>query len=200
MSQEQIFVVPRSKFSSFLDFKGFKTSEGISLKEWVDAGTYKPRAMMEEDPSYKQLIPYIILRNNQLVFRYWRTKRAGESRLHHLYSIGIGGHINPVDDNLFPDTSELLHEAALRELHEEIEVESNVDLHHIGFINDDDSEVGKVHLGIVFECWLPDQNVKLRESALGRGEWIEVNNLYDDVEYETWSDFLIKDYLSNNNE
>ncbi len=193
---EQILVVTRESLGSFIQFHGFKPAGEEAPEDLLPMRQYKPREPMETDPSYKQLIPYILLRDGDRIFRYWRTKRGGESRLHHLYSIGIGGHINPRDENLFTEDHEILAEAAMRELLEEIDVPPSVELSHVGYINDDESEVGKVHLGIVYEAWVKAEDVKIRESALGRGEWKEISELNDGVNYETWSQFVIDNFLS----
>ena len=150
---------------------------------------------MEVDTNFKQFIPYITLRCKDCAYRYWRTKKAGESRLHHLYSLGIGGHINPRDENLFTSQDEMIHEAAMRELREEVQISSEVILKHIGYINDDESPVGQVHFGIVYEAWLSTPDVEINEQALGRGDWIKISELQDGVEYESWSQFLVE-YLS----
>jgi predicted NUDIX family phosphoesterase len=195
MKKENILVVPRAILEPFINFRGFKSSGDAPINEWLEQGVFKSREEMESDPSYKQLIPYILLRHEERVFRYWRTKRAGESRLHHLYSLGVGGHIDQCDENLFTQTNELLDEAAMRELKEEVEIDSPESLKHIGFINDDESDVGKVHFGIVYEAWLDNETIKTREGALGRGEWKPITEL-NDVEYETWSQFLVDEYLT----
>lgn len=194
MKNENILVVPRSALEPFIRFRGFRAASESPIVEWIEAGAFKPRPAMETDPSFKQLIPYILLRCGEQVYRYWRTKKAGESRLHHLYSLGIGGHINQRDDNLFTASNELLFEAAMRELREEVQLSETPELRHIGFINDDENEVGQVHLGVVYEAWLSSTEVTTRESALARGEWKLINELTD-VEYETWSQFLVEEYL-----
>ncbi len=194
-SRELILVVTRKKLGSFLDFHGFRPVQDEKPSEWADAGSYKLREAMETDPSYKQIIPYIVLRHGPNVFRYWRSKRAGENRLHHLYSIGVGGHINPHDDNLFPETDEALTEAALRELGEEVTLETKPELRLAGFINDDKSEVGQVHLGIVYEAWLENEDIQIRERALGKGEWKPATELNDGIQYEAWSQFVIDDWI-----
>jgi predicted NUDIX family phosphoesterase len=112
-----------------------------------------------------------------------------------LYSIGIGGHINPCDENLFTSQDEMIQEAAMRELREEVKVTDTVTLKHIGYINDDDSDVGKVHLGVVYEAWLDSPDVEINEQALGRGEWKPLHELLDGSEYETWSKFLIESLI-----
>ncbi|MFB3785665.1 MAG: NUDIX domain-containing protein [bacterium] len=195
MATEQILVVPRSVLSDILPFRGFMPLGKDRLETWLEARQFRPRDEMETDPGFKQIIPYTIVRHADHVFRYWRTKRAGENRLHHLYSIGIGGHINNRDMNLFTSPGELMNEAAARELKEEVEVDSLARFEPVGFINDDESEVGRVHFGVVYEAWVESRNARIRETALARGEWRPVSELQDGVEYETWSRFVIEEYL-----
>jgi len=194
-SQRIILVIPRSLLGGFIEFRGFQLLGETNPETWISQCQFKPRSEMETDPSFKQLIPYILVRREDRIFRYRRTKRAGESRLHHLYSIGIGGHINLRDENLFSASGEILLEAALRELREEVDVESPVELRPIGFINDDETDVGQVHLGLVYEAWVESERIEIRESALSRGEWIRIDELDDGVEYEGWSQFVIEQYL-----
>lgn len=195
MNDELVWVTPRAVFDDWISFRGFRSSDQPPPSAWLDEARFLPRAAMEQDPSYKQLVPYIVLRAGDLVFRYWRTKKSGESRLHHLYSIGIGGHINPLDDNLFSAGDDLMLEAALRELNEELRLSEAPRLAMAGFINDDDTEVGRVHLGVVFEARLSAPEVEINEQALGRGEWRPLHQLLDDVEYESWSRFVIEQFL-----
>jgi len=195
MAVEQILVVPRTALRDILPFRGFLPLGDYPLEAWLEARQFRPREEMETEPGFQQIIPYTILRHEDHVFRYWRTKRAGESRLHHLYSVGIGGHINSWDLNLFTSPGELMNEAATRELKEEIEVDSLERFDPVGFINDDETGVGRVHFGVVYEAWVESRNVQIRESALARGEWRPVRELQDGVEYETWSRFVIEEYL-----
>lgn len=195
MPKEQVLVIPRSALGGFLPFRGFRSAQGVDLAAWAPQCSFKLRGPIESDKAYKQIIPYIVLRSGGQAFRYWRTKRGGEDRLHHRYSIGVGGHINPRDENLFTDESERLEEAAMRELREEVELLHPVELSLVGFLNDDEVEVGQYHLGVVYEAFLPEPQVTLCESALGRGEWKPAHELNDGVEYETWSQFVIDDYL-----
>lgn len=192
---EHVLVVPRTSLSNILPFRGFLPSGTLKPESWLPDSSFKPRANMEEDPSYKQFIPYIVLTHQEWVYRYWRTKRGGENRLHHMYSIGIGGHINPQDDNLFTQTDERFLEAAIRELKEEVNVAPPETLPFCGFINDDDSDVGKVHLGLVYQAEIKSREITPNESAIGRGEWCKRDSLLDGVEYETWSHFVITDFL-----
>ncbi|MBI1387955.1 MAG: phosphoesterase [bacterium] len=193
--QEHVLVIPRAELEGFLPFRGFRPVGDLDPESWAPRCSFKPRLEMESDAAYKQLIPYIILRCGDRVFRYWRTKTSSESRLHHLYSVGVGGHVNPHDDNLFAAGGALLREAAERELDEEVELAEKPSLRLAGFINDDEVEVGVFHLGVVYEANLAAMNAVPRERALGRGEWKPAAELMDGVEYESWSSFVIRDYL-----
>jgi predicted NUDIX family phosphoesterase len=195
MAEELVWVTPRSVLGEWIRFRGFRDAHEPPPSAWMEAAQFKPRAAMEQDPTYKQLVPYIVLRSGGLIFRYWRTKKSGESRLHHLYSIGVGGHINPHDDNLFSVGDDLMLEAARRELNEEVRLAEQPRLTMAGFINDDDTEVGRVHLGVVFEARLDNPQVDAKEQALGRGEWKPLNELLDGAEYESWSRFVIDQFL-----
>ncbi len=189
---ERILVIPIQRLWEILpQHQGFRAG---NLELWgrlADDWKFAARDAVEPDPSLKQLIPYVILRSGEYVFRYWRTKRAGESRLHHLYSLGVGGHIDEKDMNLFTGTEELLLEAAAREVREEVEHSGELHLEHLGTLNDDSNDVGRVHLGLVFTADVGETRPETREAALGRGEWLKPSDLSDGVEYETWSQLLI---------
>lgn len=190
---ELILVIPRQTFGDFLAFRGFKPVNNDPVDEWMKNCTFQDRTPMESDPSQQQIIPYILLRHDDLVFRYCRTKKGGEARLHDMYSIGIGGHINPIDDS--STSGDIIMKAAMRELEEEMHITQDVTLEHIGYINDDESEVGKVHLGFVMQAWLENPDAAVREDALSKGEWVKKDNMLDGNEYETWSHLIIKGYL-----
>lgn len=189
---EQILVVPTERlWETIPHHRGFQAGRIDLWERMADAWRFMNRTQAENDPGYKQLIPYIVLRHENQVFRYWRTKHGGESRLHHLYSIGVGGHINERDCNLFSQDRNMLYEAAARELQEEVSLGGTQPLHYAGTLNDDDTEVGQVHIGLVFLAEILGVRPQPREAALGRGEWIKADTLTDGVEYETWSLWLI---------
>ena len=108
---------------------------------------FRPRPEMEEDPSYRQIIPYVVLTRGEEVFVLRRLKKGGEKRLHGLLSIGVGGHINPVDE---AGRGEALMRGLRREVEEEVEVERELSLVPVGVINEETNEVGSVHLGFMF--------------------------------------------------
>jgi len=149
---EHVLVVPTDVFRRLGYFQGYCGDVERYLGGLLDPAhtSYRPRPAMEEDPSFKQLIPYVIFRYRDArggthLFQYTRGKGQGEARLHAKRSIGVGGHIS-ADDAALPSAYE---EGMRRELAEEIMIGSSYQGRMVGLINDDQTEVGKVHLGVV---------------------------------------------------
>jgi predicted NUDIX family phosphoesterase len=146
------------------------------------------RDRAERDPAYKQLIPYVILRSGDRVFHYIRGRESGEGRLRAKGSIGIGGHIEPRDMNLFTPMRELYLEAAAREVAEEVRVETAHRERIVGLLNDDSNPVGRVHFGIVHLWDLDRPDVRRRERQITRAEFLPLGELARRRDgLETWS-------------
>ena len=150
---------------------------------------------METDPSYKQLIPYVLLQwtaesGAVKLFTYTRGGGSGEARLHAKRSVGIGGHISREDAAGGGDPYTTgMH----RELAEEVQLESNYSESRVGLIYDPSNEVGQVHLGVVHRFILEHPAVKSNESDLAEGGFVDVTDLRDDMDrLETWSQLAIK--------
>ncbi len=145
---EQVLVVPSLLFREIGYFQGFQPNSAPYLKTLLDPSftSYLPRDEAEDDPSYKQLIPYCIFRHEGEVFHYRRGSQQGEARLHAKRSIGVGGHICTDDDG---GTSSVYQEGMWREIQEEVYLDSEFTETCVGLINDDETDVGRVHLGIV---------------------------------------------------
>lgn len=141
---EQVLVVERKKIEQYVSGRnGLITDHPNELFEIIKAEhEFMPRPEAEQRPDYKQIIPYVILRRGDEVFVTRRLNKGGEARLHGKISIGIGGHINPVDEQ-----GDLLMRGLWREIHEEVELDKHGELSPCGFINDDSNAVGSVHLG-----------------------------------------------------
>jgi predicted NUDIX family phosphoesterase len=151
--------------------------------------SYRPRAEVETDPTFKQLVPYVVLRWCDQVFHYTRGKRATETRLQALRSVGVGGHISADDSGLFDSP---YREALFRELAEEVRLESPYEERCLGLINDDSTPVGQVHLGIVHVLDLAEPKVQRREQALTRAGFAPLAELRRQrAEFETWSQFVL---------
>lgn len=196
MSEEHILVTPTSLFHELGVFQGFSTERdrylGALLKP--ENLSFRPRSEMEEDPSFKQLIPYVIFRHTNdagvvSVFQYRRGKGQGEARLHAKRSIGVGGHIS-AEDNAAED---VYRTGMLRELEEEVSIDTAFQESSVGLINDDETEVGKVHLGVVhiFDCETPE--VSSRETDIADAGFLPVEDLLRDIDqFETWSQISLK--------
>ena len=194
---EQILVVNRKELFNNEEnhFYGFIQKNDEKTKKIVDtfeSYEVKRRGDMEEDPSYKQLIGYVLLKdaNTNEVLVYKRLVGGGEARLHGKASVGIGGHMNEVEGKTI---FEMLKINAARELNEEVgvsEEEALNNLHFIGLINDDKTEVGQVHVGVVYECKVDKSKVEVKEDDTLVIKWMTANEAKEEENYETWSEFL----------
>lgn len=152
------------------------------------------RGNAEEDTAFKQPIPYVVIRRGSEIYSYERLKGGGESRLHQKLSIGFGGHMNAILSSSF---SEMLEANTQRELHEELYFDSTKQksMQTIGLINDDENEVGRVHIGILSVLNLEeDAEVSVREINQLAGRWMTLDELTKPEAYdrlETWSQFVV---------
>lgn len=151
---------------------------------------FLPRDDMENDPTYKQLIPYCCIMYQQKIFSYTRGTAQGESRLHAKKSIGIGGHINDKDmtESLNP-----YYVGMYRELSEEVIINEVYTNNTVGVINDDSNDVGRVHLGIAQIVKVEGTNVQAREPSMLNTGFVDLEEAYNNIdEYETWSQIFIR--------
>lgn len=178
-------------------FEGIRT-DGLedSVARLLDPEShfFIDRAAAEEDPSHKQLIPYCIFRCGDRVLHYTRGKAGGESRLHAKISVGVGGHVNPIDMDGGKTGAETYHAAVTREIEEELDLPEDHEHRIIALLNDDSNPVGQVHLGIVHLIDLKSDAVSSREDALtdlGFTPLAELNGpMFERL--ETWSQFCIR--------
>ncbi|WP_248499244.1 NUDIX domain-containing protein [Staphylococcus aureus] len=196
---EQIIVVPReiifnNEKNTFNGFLNKNKPEGQNIFDALSQYEVKRRGDMEEDPSYKQLISYCLLENEHgEILVYERLSGGGEARLHGQFSIGVGGHMNDVPGA--ESINEVLRVNAQRELEEEVGLseQDSQNMEYIGFINDDNNEVGKVHIGVVFKITVSTNDVEAKETDTLRIKWVEkgIIESYDD--FETWSALILQD-------
>ena len=152
---------------------------------------YRNRSEAEQDRRYKQLIPYVLLLCNEKILRYRRGKGGQETRLHGLYSVGIGGHIADEDHGLF-STGIGYEEGLRRELIEEVAVDQ-VNAPAVALINDDSTGVGYVHFGVVHILHVPSESVAGRRSGIVGPEFIAIAEaVKDTAAYESWSRFCLE--------
>lgn len=181
MSDELVYVVPRAAVMGPAGWHGVSTT---SLPEFLEAiaqaGRYEPRSTMERDPAFKQVIPYLVLRDGPRYFLMRRSRAGGDERLHDRYSIGVGGHLNPGDGGLARGLE--------REWSEELEAAFVPEFRFVGLLNDDTTDVGRVHLGAVFVADASGRPVTIREHDKLTGAFAEpgdVAAVVDDM--ESWS-------------
>jgi predicted NUDIX family phosphoesterase len=194
---ERVLVVPTRVFHRLGHFQGFCPDAERYLEELLspEHTSYRPRSEMETDPGFKQLIPYVILRHldssgRERVFAYTRGSGQGEGRLHAKRSIGIGGHISSDD----ADACEInpYDEGMRRELEEEVIIETEYRDRCVGLINDDQTPVGQVHLGVVHLFDVAEPRVRPREADLLEAGFYPVPALLDDLlRFETWSQICL---------
>lgn len=190
--EEKVLVVPTKLLESAGVFQGFSPRVDHYLPRLLDPQhmLYLPRSSAEQDPAFKQIIPYVVLRHGNNMFHYLRGKQASEKRLQALRSVGIGGHINLDDENLFASSYE---QGMRREVAEEVVIESDYRERCIGLINDDSTPVGQVHVGIVHVFDLAEPKVRRREQGLVRIGFSSVDDLWHErAAFETWSQFVLE--------
>jgi len=185
---ELVLVVPRSAVIAEPGWTGVRTY-GIEafLRTIDDVGLFAPRASMEENPGFKQVIPYLVLRDGERYFLMRRTRAGGDARLHDLWSIGVGGHLNPGDGDLAGGLR--------REWTEEVVADFEPEFRLVGLLNDDTTPVGRVHLGAVYVADAAGRPVEIRETEKLTGGFAspaDVAAVAGDM--ETWSR-LVFDFL-----
>jgi predicted NUDIX family phosphoesterase len=152
---------------------------------------YRNRSEAEQDKRFKQLIPYVLIICNGKVLRYRRGRGGQETRLHGLYSVGVGGHISEEDRGLF-SSGVGYHDGMRRELMEEVAVEGAKDA-AVAVINDDSTDVGQVHFGVVHIMHVAGEKVAGRRSGIAGPEFIPVPEAMKDPSgYESWSRFCLE--------
>ena len=199
---EQVLVVRRALFDEIGAFDGIRTA-GLedALARLLDPANhfFMDREAAEQDPSHKQLIPYCIFRCGGRILHYTRGKSGGESRLHAKISVGVGGHVNPVDTGGGKTGPDAYHAAVSREIDEELELWQDHPHRIIALLNDDSNAVGQVHLGIVHLIDLETDAVVSREDALADMGFTPLHELNGPCfeRLETWSQFCIRHLAVN---
>ena len=161
---EQVLVVPRASVLGRASWQGFRTLEVDDLLASIlREGRYEPRPAVESDPHWKQVIPYLVLRDGDRWFLMRRTRAGADARLHERWSIGVGGHLNPGDLDL------------------------------AGGLDDDETDVGAVHFGVVYEADAAGRAVAVRELDKLSGAFAdeeEVAAVRDRL--ESWSELVFE--------
>ena len=195
---ENVLVVPTELFRRLGYFQGFSGDVNRYLGELLSARntSYRARGEMEEDPSFKQLIPYVIFTHcdpagTLHVFQYTRGKGQGEARLHSKRSVGVGGHIS-IEDQVSTEVVPYA-EGMRRELDEEVIIDTPCTERCVGLINDDETPVGRVHLGVVHIFDVAEPTVRNREADILDSGFRPVDELLANIDrFESWSQICLR--------
>lgn len=190
-TDERVLVIPTERYRAAGYFHGFKAADAGYRDAILDpsAFQFRPRSDVETDPSFKQLIPYVVLKCGDKVFHYRRGSSGTEKRLQALRSVGIGGHISESDA---AGGADVYRTGMLREVTEEVSIETAWTDAVLGFINDDRTPVGSVHLGVVHLFVLARPDAESREDALADADFAPLAELAARAdEFETWSQFVL---------
>ncbi|HEX8679789.1 MAG TPA: hypothetical protein VF683_07505 [Chthoniobacterales bacterium] len=193
-AEENVLVVRRSLFDELGSFHGLNFEPQRYLGALLSRGNnfFLPRSQAENDPTHKQIIPYVIVAHAGKVLHYVRGKKAGEQRLVAKGSIGIGGHMNDTDESLFAFDENAYRAGVAREVIEEITIGSSFDGRIVALLNDDTTEVGRVHLGIVHVFQLAEPKVEKREAMITNLSFLSREELVARRDtLETWSQLCV---------
>jgi predicted NUDIX family phosphoesterase len=181
---ELVYAVPRDILMGDAGWRGVRVEGAAGVLARLDRGGFYPRPQAEADVSIKQIIPYLVLRDGGRIFLMKRTRAGGDARLHDHYTIGVGGHMNPGDETVLG--------CLAREWREELVADFMPDFEFLGLLNDDEVEVGRHHMGVVYTASAGNRSVTVRETnkLSGAFEPIEVvRSVYDLM--ETWSQLVL---------
>lgn len=197
--EESVFAVPAADLWKLLTWKETGLIKGDSdvLNRIVHKGLFRNRSELEEDPSYKQIIPYAIISHKESFLLFQRTSGQTEKRLQNKLHLGVGGHVNP-GRSTKPDAQFLIDELK-REFHEEVRLSNDCsieEIEFIGFINDESIPVSRVHIGLLYNIRVSNKDVYVNETDKMTAAWIEKQDLaefYDGM--ETWTRIAFDCYI-----
>jgi predicted NUDIX family phosphoesterase len=188
VATEQVLVVRREDMFPDGAWHGF-VSEDLDRHQRVirDRHFFKPRAEVENDPSFQQIIPYVVFRHGDRYFLTHRLRASSEKRLRKQYSLGVGGHINPGD----LEGGDPILDGLRREWSEEVIYAGRFEARMLGLLNEDSSPVSKVHLGVVFlvDGDTPDITIRETDKLAGELMTLEEMRMYY-LAMESWSQIV----------
>ncbi|HVH65138.1 MAG TPA: hypothetical protein VM674_03815 [Candidatus Acidoferrum sp.] len=193
-AREEVLVVPRAALFGGQEWRGFRDKDLDELLGRIRRNyRFRPRRDVEEDPSEPQIIPYVVFRHEDRYFLTHRLRRSSERRLRHLYSLGVGGHINPED---LAGAADPIEAGLRREWEEEVVYSGHFSTQIIGAINDETTPVGRVHVGLIFQVDGDRPEISIREVDKLAGRLFQLDEMRSYyLDMESWSQ-LIFDYLT----
>ena len=197
--EELVFAIPTVELWELITYKevGLIKENSEVLKEVVQNGLFRKRSELEEDPSFKQIIPYAIISHKESFCLFKRTSGQTETRLHNKFSLGVGGHMNPGSSK--ESKEQYLINELKREFFEEVKLLNAClieEIEFVGFINDDSISVGSVHIGLLYNIHLSSKDVVINEMDKMTADWIDKLNLAEFYEgMETWTRITFDYYI-----
>lgn len=207
--EELVFAIPTAELWKLITYKEKGLIKGNSevLKRLVQNGLFRKRSELEEDPSFKQIIPYAIISNkepkrsgvqrSQSFFLFKRSSGQTEKRLHNKSSLGVGGHMNP--GKAKDSEEQYLVNELKRELFEEVKLLnacSIEEIEFIGFINDDSIPVGRAHIGLLYDIHVSNKDLVINEKDKMTAVWVDKPDLDEFYEgMETWTKIIFDHYI-----
>ena len=182
--EERVFAVPRDVLMGGSSWRGVRTVDVEAILARLDRGAFYGRPAAEADATIKQIIPYLVLRDGDRIFLMKRTRAGGDARLHDHYTVGVGGHMNPGDETVLG--------CLTREWREELVADFMPEFEFFGLLNDDEVEVGRHHLGVVYLADAAGRPVAVRETHKLSGAFesrATLRAVYDRM--ETWSQLVL---------
>ena len=188
VATEQVLVVRREDIFPDGAWHGFVT-ENLDRHQAVirERHLFKPRAEVEDDPSFQQIIPYVVFRHGIRYLLTHRLRASSEKRLRKQYSLGLGGHINPGD----LEGGDPILDGLKREWAEEVVYRGRFEARLLGLLNEESSPVSKVHLGVVFLVDGDTPDIEIRETDKLAGELLTLDEMrIHFLEMESWSQLV----------
>jgi predicted NUDIX family phosphoesterase len=198
--EELVFALPTDMLWELIPYteKGLIRENSEVLKVIVKNGLFRKRSELEEDPSFKQIIPYAIISHREAFYLFRRRSGQTEKRLHNKFTLGAGGHMNP--GGSVESKEQYLTGELKRELFEEVRFLNGClidDIEFVGFINDDTIPVGRVHIGLLYNIRVSNKEVYINETDKMTAEWIEKSGLAEFYKgMETWSKIVFDSYIN----
>lgn len=197
MVSEQVLAVSEGIFRKAGGFEGFKKFDQTFYDELLHNIRYINRDDAESDESWKQIIPYVIIHNNDDYLVMQRLPRSGEKRLHNAYTFGVGGHINPADSTSEAEGADVIERGMIRELNEEVWIDDLKNIKLVGFVYDTEQEVSRHHLGFVYDAEVGSNEVKVLEEDKLKGFFVKKSEMPKYIDgNENWAEIVYKNYIS----
>ncbi len=195
---EEVLVLQNSMLNSFIQGRSgclIKDNTDQLYTKMLENHAFMLRDEAEYNFEHKQIIPYVVVHHKDNFLLLQRTSNQSEKRLHNKYSLGIGGHINPVSSLNYEN---IIIDSLYRELNEEVQVNDHDTLNFAGIINDDSNSVSKVHLGLLYVLEVLSPEFEVLEKDKMTARWVSESDLKDYYEgFETWSQIVFDDYIKN---